>query len=1381
MDGAGNVFVADANNHRVQKFNSSGVYDSQWGSFGSGDGQFNFLHGLSVDGAGNVYVVDNQLDRVQKFDGNGNFIFKFGSSGSGNGQFTHPTHVAVDASNNIYVSGANNRVQKFSQSTISAPTDFVIAQGQTGSVPISVTTDASPDVVGVDVTVQYDSSVIDVTGTPVTQTGHATDGWFLEQNVVTVSGSTKEIRISAASSGAALPTSATSTLFTLNFQAVSATAPTSSALTITLADLNETAASSTNGSVKLGGVTGALTLSPNPVKPSRDVSVTLTDADLDISGGAETINVTINSRATSGGAIKESQLVLLTETGGATGVFTGAFSTTYGTTGSAGGAFEVEAGDVLDGSYTDGFDASGNSGTAVTDEIDVVGGVNGSVATSPASLSAGSNLTVTVTDTDLDDAGAPSAAVQVSVVRFAAGSMTTIETETVTVSSSGVGVAIATSSSAGSAGDGTLNVQAGDQLVANYDDPIGSTGAPVAGNLSITPVTAAFSGVPGTIEVRELLSFSLDDADISDGTRISGAATIEVVVTNNTTSETETLVASSNGSTFNFTLSTVFADASSPGSSENGSMGIKPGDVLVVDYTDPRDNSGGSSTVTSSNITVDSGTTGTVSSSAGPINPGDNITVTLVDSDLAGNISGLHSGDVRYIIRRGGVEISTAAIGGFTESPPGTFTATLSTSSLGLLAGDQVIFVYDDAVGSGGVPVDNVFSVTTTDGAFSGVPATIKVADVLSISLTDADLGDPTRVNGAGTVTVTVKNNSNGETEDVTLTENPAGSGTFESTLSTAFAGGSTTSNNGTLGIEVGDAVVIQYADALGASGSSTNITSSTINVVGGGDGTASLAPTPTFSVGATPLSITVQDVDLGNSGTVDVTVRSTRGGNTIETETLTLTATGSNNEFTANISSAFASGASSGSGGVVADNGTLELKAGDQVRAEYLDAVTSGGGSATVLSNASTATGGTTGAIIASRLIQGGDGLRIQVTDSDLNTSVSSAETASATVTNNTNGDVETITLTETGVNTGIFQATPPATTASGSASSGDGTVQLSAHDDIDVDYNDVFDTDGGPQTVSASVLGVRWGDTSDNDKLGALDASQILQRSILVTVFSAYQSAVGNVDGSYQDGFDGISITANDASLVLQHVVGLISTFPVQSNTPDPHPYKKAIDRRLLAFGEIEQAGNSLKLPILLDETRDVRSGMLQFNYDPTQYRVSGVTTSEASEGYLIASRIEAGSVWVALAGAQAQHSGEGAIIEVELEAIGAITDQAPLALETATFNGGWIQAVAIERTSLANAPRDFSLSPNFPNPFNPETTLRYALPQSGKVTLTIYDMLGQEVRTLVHEVQAPGVYTVLWNGQNDHGFAVASGLYFYRIEAGNFVQTRKMTLVR
>ena len=81
------------------------------------------------------------------------------------------------------------------------------------------------------------------------------------------SGDTKEIRISAASTGTALPVSATSTLFAINFQAAAATSPTSSPLAMTLADLNETAVTATSGSVKLGGVTGVLTLTPDQVKP----------------------------------------------------------------------------------------------------------------------------------------------------------------------------------------------------------------------------------------------------------------------------------------------------------------------------------------------------------------------------------------------------------------------------------------------------------------------------------------------------------------------------------------------------------------------------------------------------------------------------------------------------------------------------------------------------------------------------------------------------------------------------------------------------------------------------------------------------------------------------------------------------------------------------------------------------------------------------------------------------------------------------------------------------------------------------------------------------------------------------------------------------------
>jgi hypothetical protein len=93
----------------------------------------------------------------------------------------------------------------------------------------------------------------------------------------------------------------------------------------------------------------------------------------------------------------------------------------------------------------------------------------------------------------------------------------------------------------------------------------------------------------------------------------------------------------------------------------------------------------------------------------------------------------------------------------------------------------------------------------------------------------------------------------------------------------------------------------------------------------------------------------------------------------------------------------------------------------------------------------------------------------------------------------------------------------------------------------------------------------------------------------------------------------------------------------------------------------------------------------------------------------------------------------------------------------------------------------PIDFNLSQNYPNPFNPSTTISYQLPRSGKVELKIYNMLGQEVRKLVDENQAAGQYTVQWDGRNYNGKPVASGVYLYRLKAGEFVETKKMLLLR
>ena len=93
----------------------------------------------------------------------------------------------------------------------------------------------------------------------------------------------------------------------------------------------------------------------------------------------------------------------------------------------------------------------------------------------------------------------------------------------------------------------------------------------------------------------------------------------------------------------------------------------------------------------------------------------------------------------------------------------------------------------------------------------------------------------------------------------------------------------------------------------------------------------------------------------------------------------------------------------------------------------------------------------------------------------------------------------------------------------------------------------------------------------------------------------------------------------------------------------------------------------------------------------------------------------------------------------------------------------------------------PQSPLLHSNFPNPFNPNTLLRYDLPQSGMVNITIHDMTGRKIKTLVNSAQSAGYKTIQWNGTNNNNKSVSAGLYLYTIQTGNFTQTKKMVLLK
>jgi len=107
--------------------------------------------------------------------------------------------------------------------------------------------------------------------------------------------------------------------------------------------------------------------------------------------------------------------------------------------------------------------------------------------------------------------------------------------------------------------------------------------------------------------------------------------------------------------------------------------------------------------------------------------------------------------------------------------------------------------------------------------------------------------------------------------------------------------------------------------------------------------------------------------------------------------------------------------------------------------------------------------------------------------------------------------------------------------------------------------------------------------------------------------------------------------------------------------------------------------------------------------------------------------------------------------------------------------------VKSVTAVTNKISAVPKEFAISQNYPNPFNPSTIIDYALPKSSLVTIKIYNILGQEVKTLLNTQSPAGYYSVQWNGENNFGQHVSSGIYIYRVVAGQYIKTMKMVMLK
>ncbi|MCI0554105.1 MAG: T9SS type A sorting domain-containing protein, partial [Anaerolineae bacterium] len=102
-------------------------------------------------------------------------------------------------------------------------------------------------------------------------------------------------------------------------------------------------------------------------------------------------------------------------------------------------------------------------------------------------------------------------------------------------------------------------------------------------------------------------------------------------------------------------------------------------------------------------------------------------------------------------------------------------------------------------------------------------------------------------------------------------------------------------------------------------------------------------------------------------------------------------------------------------------------------------------------------------------------------------------------------------------------------------------------------------------------------------------------------------------------------------------------------------------------------------------------------------------------------------------------------------------------------------------VDQPAQPAIPTEYAVTQNYPNPFNPSTTINYQLPENAQVRLTVFNLLGQEVRTLVDRKLLAGYHQIVWDAKDNAGRSVGSGIYMYVLEAGDFTQTQKMVLLK
>jgi parallel beta-helix repeat protein len=303
----------------------------------------------------------------------------------------------------------------------------------------------------------------------------------------------------------------------------------------------------------------------------------------------------------------------------------------------------------------------------------------------------------------------------------------------------------------------------------------------------------------------------------------------------------------------------------------------------------------------------------------------------------------------------------------------------------------------------------------------------------------------------------------------------------------------------------------------------------------------------------------------------------------------------------------------------------------------------------------------------------------------------------------------------------------------------------------------------------VSVDLMGggLILGDVSQNGEVTAYDASMILRYLVGIEDLSDAQLAVADVSGNG-------SVSAYDASMILRFVVGLIGGF---SGSSRDAPQMEGKIRTVSLLSPKSRAGERITVPVVVDNPEGIISGELTIRFDR-----KGLRFVEARSDFRLASHLDGDRLKLAFAGEGASRSKE--LVHLIFEVKESSLEHVDLELAEVRLNEG--VRVRREDGKVELIPIRTVLLQNYPNPFNPETWIPFKLAENAYVEIRIYDITGKLVRRLDLGYREAGSYTnrnraAYWDGRNELGERVASGVYVYRLQVGGKEFIRRMVILK